>query len=170
VDLWGGVGVFQENILVPMIFRIPGVEPRVIEPWVQMIDIAPTVVDLVGVDAGPNWVGHSHAEPIRSNQPVPGRVVSSELARERTLITADGLKILLGHGAPRLYDLGADPGETENLAKKRPEDLNRLRKMLRRRFSEAKKLRNRFAPAEQAELSPDQVEALIALGYLEEGP
>lgn len=166
-ELFEHRGVFQENILVPMIFKIPGVEPRVIEPWVQMIDIGPTVVDLVGIDAGPYWVGHSHAGPIRSNQPVPGRVVSSEWAGERTLITPDGLKVLLGHGGPRLYDLGADPGETENLAEKMPADLKRLKKVLRGRIREAKELRSRFAPAEKAELSPDQVEALNALGYLD---
>ena len=168
-ELFGHRAVFQENILVPMILRIPGAAPRVIEPWVEMIDIGPTIVDLVGIDAGPNWIGHSHAEAIRLNQPVTARTVSSEWAGERTLITPEGLKILLGHGAPRLYDLSADPGETENLATKRPNDRRRLKKLLRGHFREAKEFRSRFEPAEPADLSPDQVEALIALGYLEKG-
>lgn len=167
-ELFEHRGVFQENILVPMIFRIPGMAPRVVEPWVQVIDIGPTVVDLVGIDAGLNWVGRSHAGSIRSNQPVSGGAVSSEWAGERTLIAPDGLKVLLGHGAPRLYDLGADPGEIENLAEIRPKDLRRLKRMLRARIDEAKELRARFTPAEQIELSPEQIEALIALGYLEE--
>ncbi|MCK5438745.1 MAG: sulfatase-like hydrolase/transferase, partial [Gemmatimonadetes bacterium] len=165
-ELFEHRGVFQENISVPMIFRVPGVEPRRIDSWVQMTDIGPTVVDLVGVERGPNWVGLSHAEAIRSNEPVQEQAVSSEWAGERILITPQGLKILIGHGEPRLYDLDVDPGETQNLATRRPEDLARLKTILDERFHRALELRDVFAPASPAELTPEQIEALKALGYL----
>jgi arylsulfatase A-like enzyme len=165
-ELFEHRGVFQENISVPMIFKVPGVEPRRIDSRVQMIDIGPTVVDLVGAERGPNWVGLSHAEAIRSNEPVQEQAVSSEWAGERTLMTPQGLKILLGHGEPRLYDLDVDPGETQNLATQRPEDFARLKTILDNRFRRALELRDQFAPAGQAELTPEQIEALKALGYL----
>lgn len=85
---------------------------------------------------------------------------------ERTLITPEGLKILLGHGEPRLYDLDVDPGETQNLATRRPEDFARLKTILDKRFRRALELRDLFAPASPAELTPEQIEALKALGYL----
>ena len=166
-ELFEHRGVFQENIIVPMIFRIPGAVPRRISSWVQMADIGPTVAGLAGVDRGPSWVGLNHAEAIRSNEPVEEQAVSSEWAGERTLITPEGLKILLGHGDPRLYDLELDPGETQNLALERPKDLTRLTRMLEERFQQAHQLRSRFAPAARTELTPEQIEALRELGYLE---
>jgi arylsulfatase A-like enzyme len=165
-ELFEHRGVFQENISVPMIFKVPGVEPRRIDSRVQMIDIGPTVVDLVGAERGPNWVGLSHAAAIRSNGPVQEQAVSREWAGERTLITPEGLKILLGRGEPRLYDLDVDPGETQNLATRRPEDFARLKTILEERFRRALELRDLFAPASPAELIPEQIEALKALGYL----
>jgi arylsulfatase A-like enzyme len=167
-ELFEHRAVFQENIWVPMIFRVPGVAPARISSLVQMIDIGPTVVELAGVEPGPHWVGLSHAEAIRSGSPVLEQPVSSEWAGERTLITPDGLKILLGHGEPRLYDLTADPGETVNLAERRPEDFARLKDLLELRFREAVELKGRFAAAGPTELTPEQVEDLRALGYLDE--
>lgn len=167
-ELFEHRAVFQENIWVPMIIRVPGAEPARIPQWVQMIDIGPTVVELAGVEPGPHWVGLSHAEAIRSGAPVREQPVSSEWAGERTLITPDGLKILLGHGEPRLYDLAADPGETVNLAATRGEDLLRLEGLLEARFREAVELKARFRAAGPAELDPEQVEELKALGYLDE--
>jgi len=166
-ELFEHRGVFQENILVPMIFRIPGVVPKRVSPWVQMADIGPTVADLVGVERGPSWVGLSHAGSILSNEPVQEQAVSSEWAGERTLITPEGLKIILGHGEPRLYDLKLDPGETQNLATQEPKDLARLKKILEDRFQKAYQLRGLFSPATRTELTPEQIEALRELGYLE---
>lgn len=168
-DMFEHRGIFQENILVPMIFRVPGVEPARIGEWVQMIDIGPTVADLAGVEKGPHWVGLSHADAILSDAPLEVQSVSSEWANERMLITPDGLKILLGHGEARLYDLAADPGEEENLATSRLEDFTRLKELLDERFQKARELKQRFEPTGPAELSPDQIEALQELGYLQGG-
>ncbi len=160
-------GVFQENIHVPMIFRVPGVEPRKIETRVQMMDIGPTVVELAGAEPGPNWVALSHAEAIRSNSPVREQAVLSEWAGERTMITPDGFKILLGHDGARLFDLEADPGETKNLREQRHGEFIRLKEALVSRVQEAVDLGGRFTSVGPAELSPEQIEALQELGYLE---
>jgi len=168
-ELFEHRAVFQENIHVPMIFRVPGAAPARIGEWVQMMDIGPTVADLAGVEKGPHWVGFSHADAIRTGAPVAEQPVSSEWANERTLITPDGLKILLGHGDARLYDLATDPGEQENLAASRPEDLARLKHLVNERFQQARELKQQFEPTGPAELSPEQIEALQELGYLQGG-
>ncbi len=87
-------------------------------------------------------------------------------------IEPSGLKLLIGHGEPRLYDLVTDPGEQVNLADPddqesfRPEDLARIGIELDRIIAENEALASVFSAAEQAELSEDQIEALRALGYL----
>jgi arylsulfatase A-like enzyme len=160
-------GVFQENIHVPMIFRVPGVEPRRIGTRVQMMDIGPTVLELAGAQAGPNWVARSHAEALRSKKPVQEGVVASEWAGERTIIDPSGMKLLLGHGDPLLFDLEADPTESVNLARRRREDFVRMKEVLEGTFLAAREARGRFAPAGPAELTPEQIEALQELGYIE---
>jgi arylsulfatase len=70
--------------------------------------------------------------------------------------------------ASELYDLATDPGETTNLAASRPEDLERLRRMLVRRT------RDDLAHAAQADdifdqqvtLSDEERERLRSLGYV----
>lgn len=46
---------------VPMIVHIPGAKPRVIQEAVRLIDVAPTVADLAGIAASPDWEGQSFA-------------------------------------------------------------------------------------------------------------
>lgn len=67
-----------------------------------------------------------------------------------------------------LYHLRDDPEEMRDLAKERPQVVERLRRTLRRLLAEAETLRQdlkipRSQPA--AHLSPEQVESLQALGY-----
>jgi choline-sulfatase len=165
-------GVFQENIHVPMIFRVPGVEAGRIGSWVQMMDIGPTLAELAGVPFGEHWVARSHAPAILGEGEVVEKVVYSEWAGERTIIEPSGLKLLTGHGKPRLYDLEADPRERVNLADPddpenyRPEDLARMTAELERIIAESEALAGAFSEAEQTELSDEQIEALRALGYL----
>ena len=46
---------------VPMILRVPGVEPAVIPETVRLIDLAPTIAELLEVPAPPEWEGRSFA-------------------------------------------------------------------------------------------------------------
>jgi arylsulfatase A-like enzyme len=50
---------------VPMIVHVPGVEPRVIPESVRLIDVVPTLADLVGVGKSDTWEGRSFAGWLR---------------------------------------------------------------------------------------------------------
>jgi Flp pilus assembly protein TadD len=60
---------------------------------------------------------------------------------------------------PELYDLGADPGETRNLAASRPQELERLAERLKR----VRAADRGIAPVKE---SPETLERLRALGYV----
>jgi arylsulfatase A-like enzyme len=52
--------IYQENLHVPLIIIIPGVEGgRRVEQVVESIDLAPTLFDLAGIEAPPNVPGRS---------------------------------------------------------------------------------------------------------------
>lgn len=118
--------MFYDCLLrVPMIWRGPDVpENRVIYEPVSTIDLAPSLLDLAGVDAQLHQHGES-LRPLLNGQAkrnfamsewelLPGRVsakVSLRCVRTRTYkLTKD---MNSGHG--ELYDLLADPYETDNL-------------------------------------------------------
>jgi arylsulfatase A-like enzyme len=54
---------------VPMIVHVPGVAPRVIPETVRLIDVVPTVAELLGADPSPTWQGQSFAGWIRNTEP-----------------------------------------------------------------------------------------------------
>ncbi len=60
-------GGLQAN-LVPMIVHVPGVEPKVIPETVRLIDIAPTLADLTGIEKSPTWQGRSFAGWMRGTE------------------------------------------------------------------------------------------------------
>jgi arylsulfatase len=165
-------GLFDENIRVPMIIGGPDVKPQRFREWVQQMDLAPTLADLARVPKGRHWVAISHAAAVRGEAPVTEQIVYSEFAGERTIIEPSGLKLLLGHGEPQLFDLETDPREQVNLGdpadseRYRAEDMERLTAELDRIIAAGEALRSQFTPADQTELTADQVEALKALGYL----
>lgn len=60
-------GGLQAN-QVPMIFHVPGAAPAKIPEAVRLIDLAPTLADLVGVKKPENWQGQSFAGWIRKTE------------------------------------------------------------------------------------------------------
>jgi arylsulfatase A-like enzyme len=55
---------------VPMIVHLPGATPRVISEAVRLVDVAPTIADLVGIPHAPDWEGQSFASWLRGETPV----------------------------------------------------------------------------------------------------
>jgi len=60
-------GGLQAN-RVPMIVHVPGTKPQVIPETVRLIDVAPTLADLVGQKKPPTWQGKSFAGWIRGTE------------------------------------------------------------------------------------------------------
>lgn len=118
--------IYEENLRVPLLFVAPGAirgEHRVRRP-VSLIDIAPTVADLLGHSAAPDWQGASLLHP--SPRPVYFFTDYSL----GLLGVRDGDKKLiyeLESARAKLYNLGTDPGERMNIAAAEPELSARFR-------------------------------------------
>lgn len=128
-----GSSLFDEQIHVPLLIAVPGVEPRVIERPVEMIDITPTVLGLLdipvparmrGTDLGP-WLAPVPAPESR----LPPAFAEVE---DKRMIVFGQEKLIcdLNWGFCAYHDLAADPGEKRNMADERPERAAALRAML----------------------------------------
>jgi arylsulfatase A-like enzyme len=153
--------LYQELVGVPLILRIPGEAPRVASEPAALVDLFPTILDHLGLEAPEGLVGHSLlARP-------SDRTLFAETSRKAELRAAarGRWKLVLDveSGETRLYDLRADPLERSPLPAEGPEAV-----ALR---SELEAWMGRLAqpgPVRRVELTPGRVEALGDLGYAED--
>ncbi|HMF44565.1 MAG TPA: sulfatase-like hydrolase/transferase, partial [Polyangia bacterium] len=119
-----GSTLYDEQLRVPLIVSIPGIPAHVIDSPVELLDIAPTLLNLLdipvpvrmrGTDLGP-WLV---VPPAPSARLPPA---FAELQDKRMVVAGtDKLLCDLQWGSCAYYDLAADPRETRNLAEARPD-------------------------------------------------
>jgi arylsulfatase A-like enzyme/Flp pilus assembly protein TadD len=114
--------VYDSTLRVPLLLRAPGIEPGLsVEAQVRTVDLAPTILELAGLEPGADLDGKSLLTYARGEESA-SRVAYGESftpffnfnwAKLRS-IRDGGYKLV---DAPRreLYDLEADPREEKNL-------------------------------------------------------
>jgi arylsulfatase A-like enzyme len=118
-----GSSLYDEQLRIPLIVSIPGVPPHVVDGQVELIDVTPTVLNLLdipvparmrGTDLGP-WLATPPAPPER----LPPAFAELE---DKRMVVLGPEKLLcdLHWGFCAYYDLGTDPHERHNLAEERP--------------------------------------------------
>ena len=134
-----GTSFFQTQIHVPLVIRVPGLEGAALRGPASNIDIAPTLVDLLGAAPEAGHQGHSLlARLLDPELSWPKLALAETLVvdpqipwgEDRIRAITDGRWKLIEYpdGPARLlYDLHADPGEKKNLAATHPEEVRRLR-------------------------------------------
>ena len=126
-------GLYDANVHVPLIMRLPGRLPagRIVEEFVRLFDIAPTILDLLGEAdlARERGMTGQSILPLLAGAEGPGELYLTECTwmRKRGIRTREW-KLIRAlepdfHGLPpiQLFDLTADPCEQRNLASERPE-------------------------------------------------
>ncbi len=158
--------VYDTLVKVPLIFHIPGAEPRAVAEAVENVDIVPTVLDYLGIEppTGTTFEGRS-LRPLIEGKPAEARPQFSLAGPWRS--SADGhykLIHLINEGSYVLYDLQADPGETKDVLPRHRRDFHRLREALTgwlARFEGAGAADESLRKARETE------QRLRSLGYLE---
>ena len=165
--------LYREMLHVPLALRLPGTGGRRIAETVSLIDLAPTVLEALGVTAPASFQGRSLL-PLARGERLPAREIYAET--ERTTDGAPRLAVQLGSvkyvrtlypGAAKptgeeLYDLAADPGEQKS-------DLGHPEVERLRRYATAYLTRGRDeAPkATTVDVPPEVRARLRALGYVD---
>ncbi len=158
-----GHSLYGELVRVPLLVWGPGVEPgRRAEP-VSLVDVYPTVLDALGLPAPEGLPGRSLIEA----------PVERTLIAERTLYGAHResaiawpYKLIHAPRRPReteLFNLEADPGETESILRLRRDLAADLLAQLEAYRAHARGI----AEDEPARLDEETLENLRSLGYIQ---
>ena len=177
---------------VPLIFIWPGhiaAGQRFSEQVVSMIDVLPTILDLVGLPMPAVMQGQSLAPLLLGEdgwEPRPVILDQFEVDRitgelRGVIEVVDGrwgasLEIKPNPAAPPerqrpvpllLYDLWNDPFALWSLHEERPDLVEKYTKFLEAQWEAHQSLAQLFTPSGDVVLTPEQLETLRALGYIQ---
>ncbi len=174
---WGhGHSTYQELLHVPFIVRFPGGVPagRRFDATVSTMDVAPTVLELAGVEPLPYFEGRSLAGMLRGEVLPEPRVAFSDHLDDHRVARSGRWKLRLRGLNVDFFDLKRDPAERAELAPRQAPVAFRYLRMLLGQFLGATN-RSRWMEAEQGEgLQLRQADTVIdaqtrqhlkALGY-----
>lgn len=172
-EMYHGVFVYESTMHVPLIMRHPAyATPRRVSDQVTVIDIFPTVLDAVGVpSAGIRQQGITLMDAVIGRGDIPARGLFFESIygstsfgwAEVSAVKTPQLKFI-DLPSPELYDLDADPHETENLASRDGTHVTALREKLREVRSPLQAVMRTDIPA--AALDDEMRDRLLSLGYI----
>jgi arylsulfatase A-like enzyme len=172
--------LYEQAVHIPLIIRWPKGLPagRVVDDMVEGVDILPTVLELMGVEAPSNLQGRSVADLARGRPGAVGRevVFSEYLENEEAMARDKRYKLIVGTGHrrrqdgyvndnptpgpyERLFDLDTDPSENIDLAG-RPELAAVQNRLLDALFERITTTRN---PDDQAPQGLSKIETIRKL-------
>jgi arylsulfatase A-like enzyme len=194
--MWGPMFNSHETH-VPMLFVWPGrisAGQRFTAP-VSMLDVLPTLLDLLDLPAPETLQGQSLAPLLLGEggwEPRPvildESYVDEETGEQRGLIEVIdgwwGASLEIGEGAANdigtvgaeteelrpaplmLYDLRSDPFTQHSLHEQHPDLVEKYTRFLQQQWVTHRELRERLGEGGQVAIGEDQLEALRALGYI----
>jgi choline-sulfatase len=145
---------YEPALRVPLIIRWPGrVRRGAIKEMTEHVDVAPTVIDLMGLDALPVHHGQSLRPYLEGRRPsgIRDHIFSQYLENEEVFIRSEKWKYIFCSGKRkrtdgyvtdnptpgryfRLYDRKSDAGEFTDVAAKNPAVVREMEELVLRRF------------------------------------
>jgi len=141
---------YEPAIRIPLVMSWPGrVRPGVVRDLTEAVDLAPTVLDLLGLEPLPVQHGRSLRPYLEGGRPARRReyIFSEYLENEEACVRTERFKLVFCSGRrerqdgyktdnptpgrwTRLYDLEKDPGEFHDVSGKHPEAVRRLMSLM----------------------------------------
>ncbi|MEX0878659.1 MAG: sulfatase [Thermoanaerobaculia bacterium] len=184
-----GQTYYDEVIRTPLVIAAPRVPRpgRAVTGLAQNIDIAPTLLDMVGVERPRGWSGRSLEPEMAGREGLPSAAPRSAFSEGAwtfwigSVTSGDRKFILVAPQERMLFDLSKDPGEAVNLALSETDTVRTLYHVLMKHLGAAggvgspgagkapsyqtwmKQVMEHYGLSEQS----DVVKELKALGYLD---
>jgi arylsulfatase A-like enzyme len=137
--------LYDVLVNVPLMFVVPGAQPREVPSWRSQIDLVPTIYDLMGQPVPEALPGKSLVPEI-FGQNMPERPIVCDLPadtfneRRRAFIEGGYKLIAFGDDVRfEMYNLLEDPGETKNIYRK---DSEKSKSMLARYKETSKNIKD----------------------------
>jgi arylsulfatase A-like enzyme len=174
-----GKAPFQPVAQVPLLFVLPGRVPsgRVVTEPVGLIDLVPTVLELLDVPKPPGVEGRSLVSSWQDGASSPYVFMEGGTERPTQLVVRKGRwkltrfrspedRARFGRAAVELYDLARDPSESRDVRAEHPEVAGELEDALAR-WQASTSLAAPRATAEPARVDERTHQMLKGLGYVE---
>lgn len=167
-----GRSVYEPVMHVPFMIRWPNKIPagKVVEAQGRSIDIAPTVMEILGLESPEVWQGSSllplidgtdeRPRPVITQQEMPSSAFTSLRLPHAKLIVTTG-----ANEGVELYLIDQDPEELRNVAEEQPELLAQMKDRLADMLSKIGEFQLDSAAEEH---SAKELEVLSAMGYMDE--
>lgn len=164
--------VYDAVVHVPFIVRTPWGDRGRNSAQVATVDLMPTVLDLVGLEAQESIDGRSLARLVLDPAAEAGGLAYSETYFTRfhygwqhLRALRDGTWKYIDAPKPELYAIREDPGETKNVFKANSRRAEDLRLAMERMGGSGAQ-----AAPDKSSLDPETLQRLAALGYVGGGP
>lgn len=169
-----GRALYEESVRVPLIMTGPGLPAgRVVRDEVSLVDVAPTVLALLGLPPEPRFEGRSLLSRLDDDEPadvlleLPPTGSALDLRRHSAALLNVGMKVLATcspQEGSEAFDLRTDPAEEHPDPAAIAQDAAALRARLAQR---QQALATRAGTAETGVLDAATRERLRTLGYAE---
>jgi arylsulfatase A-like enzyme len=132
---WKGE-LYEGGVRVPAFVSWEGkLNPTTVDRTTSYLDVFPTLARLGGVELEPTWrLDGRDIWPLLAGEaiPVPAPTLWWNTGGQAAVLQADWKLIITrrGPGSVELYDLAGDPTEARDLARERPQQVERLRAIL----------------------------------------
>jgi len=167
-----GVFLYREAIQVPLLVKLPSAKPGERPPYagtrvetpVELLDVLPTVADVVGLPGFTPREGSVSLARLAAGAAAPERRLFAETFYPRIRFgwselrsVVDGTWHYVDAPRPELYDLATDPGEAKNRIEEKAGPLRAMK-------AEVEKRKSPFV--EPSAVGEEEAKKLASLGYV----
>ena len=167
-----GHAMWEEIVRVPLIIWGPDVLEGRESRAVSLVDVAPTLLEWVGVPIPEDFHGQSLLPNLLTGTPVPVRILFAEgrlYGPNQRVIIQWPLKVVVGeeNEPVRVTDLNTDPRERVDLLEADPQRVGgQVSELVRKLRVQRRKARRAASSDEPVKLDDKTLERLRSLGYI----
>jgi arylsulfatase A-like enzyme len=129
--LYHGTTLYDEQVKVPLLMKVPGVAHRLVDAPVSLVDLLGTSLRLLDVPV-PARVRSNDLRPWLIGRPPRQKAHAYAAMGEEVMLASDRHKLICQKSQElcRLYDSQADPKETRSVAQEHPQVVRELKERL----------------------------------------
>jgi arylsulfatase A-like enzyme len=157
---------YDELLHVPLVIDVPGQDGRRIDQQVSLIDIVPTIYDFCDIETPEAVEGRSLRSLMDGADRDENVVIATSRGGDMLATRTPEWKLLWDRKTDdvELYDLSADPGETEDLSETEPEVVERFVGVLEEHVAKARATDTDLPEVEESEEVKQRLEDLGYVG------
>jgi arylsulfatase A-like enzyme len=131
--------LYDELLRVPLIIHVPGIESRTIDQQVSLLDLGPTLYDLLGIETPDAVQGTSFAPLLRGEEMEEEVAIATGAGGKTLACRTSNWKcfLIVEEGRVELYDLQSDPDELRDISEEHPDIVAEFREQMKAYLDEA---------------------------------